>query len=137
METFLYTRLRHGVADCTTTYPLEPKTVPPLNQVLQATTASHLVSTLYHSLYTEARCPSCASRAKWATVLNYDITDKQWSYCCVQTEHVSSSSRLRTVHFKFLRRSYYTPDKLYHLGLRTSDNCDRCGAEAANFLHLA
>lgn len=136
MDTFLYIRLWQGIKEYTPSYPQEPQTTP-LHTILQSETATHVVSTLYYSIYANRALGQCTANGKWETDIGQQITDKQWTYCCTQTEQVSSSSRLRITHYKFLHRTYYTPAKMYKYKLRDNDQYDRCGREGADFLHLA
>lgn len=133
LHIFLYVRLRQGIRSFTPEFLQEPPTFAPLHMLLRAASPGHLVSILYHTIRTQQVEPPSSSRTKWNLELGYDITDDQWSYCCLQTEQISASARLRITHYKFLQSLYYTPVKMVRFNLRLTDNCARCGSPGLIF----
>lgn len=136
LDVFSYIRLRQGIRSITPGFPEEPRALAPMQHILGTNTASKLVSRIYNMIHTQRELLATQSRVRWEKELGIAMTDEQWEDCCLQTERVSASSRLRIIHYKFLHRLYYTPAKMYKYKFRDNDSCDRCHAERARFLHL-
>lgn len=137
IDLFLYIRLRQDVKAATPDFPKDPPTLTQLHNMLQTTSASHVVARLYWSILTSQLETLDRAREGWETELGGSLTDTHWTYCCQQIGGITASSRLRIIHFKFLLRMYDTLASLHRYNLRNNDKCDRCGAEGADFLHLA
>lgn len=137
LDLFYYIRIRQDMRTLTPGFPNEPMTCQSLHHILQQDTPSHVISRLYSMTQKAQKYTPLQAKARWERDLGTPITDDQWAYCCRQTQEVSASSRLRILHYKYLHRTYYTPERLFRLGLRDSSHCTRCRAENADFLHLA
>lgn len=137
LELFYYVRLRLDIRALTPAFPREPPVMPPLHAMLQQSSPAHVVSLLYRATQLNWDRPPAPAKDKWEVDLGHPITNAQWAFCCQQTEMISASSRFRLFHYKYLHRTYHTPDRLYRLKLRETYCCDRCGQAGAGFRHLA
>ena len=108
-----------------------------LTYMLRTTSPRRLIATLYQYSQKRRGIGEVKARVRWQEEMSMSISDMQWTYCCSAIRRVSSNSRHRLVHFKYIQRVYYTPQHLYQYGLRDTSACPRCGMEEAGFLHVA
>lgn len=73
MDTTLYVRLRQSIKEYTPSYPQEPQPLTPLHRILQSETATHVVSTLYHSIYFNRALGRCTAKGKWEADIGQEI----------------------------------------------------------------
>lgn len=75
-------------------------------------------------------------RGAWEAGLERSITDEQWAKCCTVTQEVSLNNRHKLLHFKFLRRIYFTPAMTHKIDPSKPHNYRKCSAPQADFAHL-
>ena len=56
-----------------------------------------------------------ALKKTWEKDLNITLDDGEWDMIC---KNVKTVSRVRLIQFKIIQRFYWTPSRLYRLGLK-------------------
>ncbi len=76
-----------------------------------------------------------ALRRIWSNDLNLSLSDEDWSRICRNCKTVSRNLGVRLIQFKILNRFYWTPSRLFRLGLKDSAKCWKCEREDGDLMH--
>lgn len=131
-DMLLYYQIRSACRSKFPTFPNPPPTLAALENILVVEHGYKLITCIYNT--THLVTPEAKKR--WEEDLGSTISEKQWQGICGQLKLLSSSYRLKRIHFKYIHRIYRTPVYLHRMGLRTDDRCWRCGDTQAGFLHV-
>lgn len=134
---FQYHRIRHSMAQLVGRDLAEPPEVKELSFVIKSETPKQLVSSIYKIAQSHRLYKYTKARLAWQADLNVVIDDAMWTYCCANIKSISLHGRHRLIHFKFINRVYYTPERLHRYGLKEDASCEHCKCELADFMHLA
>lgn len=105
--------------------------------LLRSASLNKMICTIYDLSQEFRRTQSTKARLEWQSDLGVVLDDSTWWYCCEVTQHFSLNGRHRLIHFKFLNRVYYTPERLFQYRLRDTADCERCRAGMTGFMHVA
>lgn len=136
-ELLLYYQLRSACKRRYPGFPEAPPTLAALEDVLSNASSRRLITRIYRATQNATPVPHTDSRMAWVREADIQISEKQWTFCCTQLEHLSPNYRLRLIHFNYLHRTYRTPLQLVRMGLSTDASCWRCGEREATFYHLS
>lgn len=81
----------------------------PLTLILNSSDNTHLVSQLYHLTLTLLLQRDIRARLAWEADIGKPLQDKEWAFCCAQTRYISPNYKHKLLHYKYIRRNYYTP----------------------------
>lgn len=82
------------------------------------------------------RGPIAALQKTWEGDLNLTFSDEDWNGICKNIKAVSRDARVRLIQFKIMHRFYWTPSKLFRLGLLSTSECWRCRSEEGTLIHV-
>lgn len=134
---FQFHRIRHAMTQLLGEDLIEPPEVKELTYIIKTDTAKQIVTNIYKLALSHRIHKYTKARLAWQSDLKVIIDDTMWTYCCNNTKSISLHGRHRLIHFKYINRVYYTPERLHRYGLRDDATCDRCRFSSADFLHLA
>lgn len=134
---FTYYRLQGAIKKFYPTYPREPPQFTTLQRLITEPRSTHLVSKLYTQLQEEIGANNQKTLDRWNNILDDPLTKEEWQTCGIMTSMLMPNGNLQLLYYKYLHQTYHTPARLYKHGLRSDARCQRCGAENADFLHLA
>lgn len=137
MSTFTYSRLRAANKALYPCFPDEPPTLAALQLIYTTQTGTKMITRLYNASEADKVDVSVGPVGKWNAILPQTLSENEWETCCNLTGQFTANGNLRLIHYKYVHQLYYTPAQLYKYGLRDSHCCRRCGADKADFYHLA
>ena len=79
--------------------------------------------------------PIAALQKTWERDLNLTFSDEDWNRICRNIKVVSRDARVRLIQFKIMHRFYWTPSRLFRLGLSSTSHCWRCKSEEGTLIH--
>lgn len=97
-----------------------------LNKPVNLQTASIFYKTLLRNK--GAVCDGL--RLTWQKDLNIEISEEGWSNIIPNLGWATRDARSKFIHSKTIYRYYFTPSKLFKMGLIQSDACWKCGTNA-------
>lgn len=80
--------------------------------------------------------PIAALQKTWERDLNLTFSDEDWNGICKNIKGVSRDARVRLIQFKIMHRFYWTPTRLFRLGLLSTSDCWRCKSEEGTLIHV-
>lgn len=137
LQRFQFHRIHRALLERLGSDLQEPPDVPELTYIIKTQAPTRLISNLYKIAMSHRANKYTKARLDWQRDLGTQMDDAMWRYCCVNTQKISLHGRHRLVHFKFLNRTYYTPERMHRYGLSESADCPRCYYSPADFMHLA
>ena len=74
-------------------------------------------------------------RIIWQVDLNCEISEEKWSNMTSKVGWATRDIRSKFIHYKIIHRYYYTPVKLFRMGLVQDKRCWKCKGDNGTFLH--
>ena len=74
-------------------------------------------------------------RLIWQIDLNLEISEEKWRHLVSNVGWATRDIRSKFTHYKIIHRYYYTPVKLFRMGLIEDKRCWKCKGEDGTFLH--
>ena len=91
---------------------------------------------IYYEL-TQRKCePPTGRWHKWITDLDLDLNELDWLDSLPTLHMCTTSTRLRSLGYRFMLRDVLTNNRLVHMGKVNSDLCYICNKEVETILHL-
>ena len=81
---------------------------------------------------------SCSERILrwwWCSGLNEEITVEEWHDICLQCQVQTINLRFKLLQYKWVRRTYITPELLHCIYPNTPDACVKCGIHKVSLFH--
>uniref|UniRef100_A0A8C5WLI0 Reverse transcriptase domain-containing protein n=1 Tax=Leptobrachium leishanense TaxID=445787 RepID=A0A8C5WLI0_9ANUR len=100
------------------------------------TPLKHGISTIYRMLQTAQPQSAPPFEHKWDRILDIVISDDQWRDTYELAHRGSPQARLQSNSYKVITQWYCTPALLFRIGLRTTQECWRCGDAVGTYLHI-
>lgn len=97
---------------------------------------NHKASTIYtNSIYlTSSSCNNL--RLIWQRDLNCQIDEDTWKQIVADNGKYIKDTRGKFTQYKILHRYYWTPCRLFKVGLISTNTCWNCKTEMGTFIHL-
>ena len=77
-----------------------------------------------------------AFKKTWERNLSITLDDEEWDRICRNIKTMSRDVRVRLIQFKIMHRFYWTPSRLFRIGLKDTPNCWKCKTEDGQLLHV-
>lgn len=74
-------------------------------------------------------------RLAWIEDLHTDISEVEWEKACLQTQTISINIRYKLTQYKWLIRTYITPERLNIFNPNIPDTFIKCGTERGTWYH--
>lgn len=97
---------------------------------------SHKASTFYKNSISVISSICDHLRIIWQRDLNCEISKDLWSQIIAQNGRYVKDARGKFIQYKILHRYYWTPCRLFKIGLTNNNLCWKCAKEMGTFLHL-
>lgn len=68
--------------------------------------------------------------------MNLTLDDREWDMICKNVKTLSRDARVRLIQFKIINHFYWTPSRLYRLGLKATSNCWRCKSGEGHLVYV-
>lgn len=75
-------------------------------------------------------------RIIWQRDLNCEISEEVWNQIIAQNGRYVKEARGKFIQYKVLHRYYWTPCRLFKVGLTNNDLCWKCTKEMGTYLHV-
>lgn len=107
----------------------------PIVDCLQSS-VNHRASGFYNNTVclTSSSCEHL--RLIWQRDLECNIDEDTWEHILADSGKYIREVRCKFIQFKILHRFYWTPSRLFRIGLINSSTCWKCKKETGTFLHL-
>lgn len=74
-------------------------------------------------------------RVIWQKDLNKDINEDVWKDIVSNVGRATRDARSKFIHYKIVHRYYFTPNKLFRMGLAQDNKCWKCSKEVGTLFH--
>ena len=74
-------------------------------------------------------------RVIWQRDFGMDIDEGVWQDVISNVGRATRDARNKFIHYKIVHRYYFTPNKLFKMGLTKDNKCWKCNREMGTFLH--
>ena len=109
----------------------------PRDKILQVLGKGHELAKYYKMLMEgEGETGTAALRLSWERELGVTYDEQEWAKVCGNSVTLSRELRVRLIQFKILHRLYWTPSRLFRLGLKDSATCWNCGVGGGTMIHV-
>ena len=134
---FRYLQLRHMLVGLLGSSTSVPQNAEILDKVLKAFGKGHEAS-VYYSMMIQTLGDGAISALKktWERDLNLTLNDEDWDRICKNVKVMSRDARVRLIQFKIIHRFYWTPSRMFRLGLLPTSKCWRCKSEEGHLVHV-
>ena len=95
----------------------------------------HSASTFYREIMDLQSVKTENLRLIWQTDLNCEISEEKWMKIISNVGWATRDIRSKFTHYKIIHRYYYTPVKLFRMGLVEDKRCWKCKGSIGTFLH--
>lgn len=134
---FRYLQLRHLLLKIFGSSTTAPKAAELLDKVLKSFGKGHEASVYYSLLIQDLGNEAMTGlKLTWERDLNLTLDDKEWERICKNIKALSRDARVRLIQFKIIHRFYWTPSRLFRIGLKDTPNCWRCKSEEGHLMHV-
>ena len=93
----------------------------------------HSAATMYKNIMVLQSTKNENLRLIWQRDLGCEISEAKWSNIISKVGWASRDIRSKFIHYKVLHRFYYTPVKLFRMGLVEDKRCWKCKGEDGTF----
>lgn len=133
---YRYLQLRHLLMGTFRSDTSAPKPAGFLEEVLICYTLGGKASTYYSQMIRSVGDGALqALKLTWERDLSLTLEDDEWDMICKNIRAVSRDARVRLIQFKIIHRFYWTPSRMFRLGILDSPKCWRCKAEDGHLVH--
>lgn len=134
---FRYLQLRHMLVGIFRSGAAVPQNAEFLDKIIKSYGKGHEAAVYYSMMIqTLGNGPISALQKTWERDLNLTFSDEEWNRICRSVKVVSRDARVRLIQFKIIHRFYWTPSRLFRLGLLPTSNCWRCKSEEGDLVHV-
>lgn len=134
---FRYLQLRHLLSGIFGDNTSAPKAPDLLNDVIKNYGRGHEASKYYSMLINnQDNGAISALKTIWEKDLNLSWEAEEWENIFKNIKLMSRDAKIRLMQFKIMHRFYWTPSRLYRLGLSQTPNCWRCKSEQGDLIHV-
>ncbi len=134
---YRYLQLRHAVVGIFGSGAPVPQSAELLDNIIKSYGKGHEAAVYYSMMMqTLGNGPIIALQKAWERDLNLAFSDEEWNRICKNVKVVSRDARVRLIQFKIIHRFYWTPSRLFRLGLLSTPNCWRCKSEEGTLVHV-
>lgn len=133
---FRYLQLRHLLCETFGSTTQLPELADAHCRIFSLYGKGHEASMYYSWLIQNiGEANSQALKKIWERDLNIILDDKEWQGILKNAKMASRDARIRLIQFKIVHRFYWTPSRLFKLGLKDTPLCWRCKAETGDLAH--
>ena len=91
----------------------------------------------YYTMFLEVSASgTVVSKAPWERDLGVSISDEEWDGILGNGRKLSRELRTRLIQFKIINRIYWTPSRLFRIGLNENSNCWKCQDVDGSLFHM-
>lgn len=136
-EFWRYLQLRHALQGIYGSSLHPPKPADKLDKILQVLGKGHEAAKYYKMLMEgEGEIGIAALRLSWERDLGVTYDKQEWAKVCGNSRTMSRDLRVRLIQFKILHRFYWTPSRLFRLGLKDSASSWKCCVGGGTMIHV-
>lgn len=132
---YRFLQLRHLLVGIFGSSTSTPEDAGFLDRVLTIYGRRHEASVYYSMLSrTLGNRALAALKVTWEKDLGQSL-EEDWDRICANIKKLSRDARVRLMQFKILHRFYWTPSRMFKIGISDSPNCWRCKSEEGHLIH--
>ena len=106
-----------------------------LKIILDMPPVMHTASTFYKNIMEMQSVKTENLRLIWQRDLGCEISEEKWSNIVSKVGWATRDIKSKFIHYKIIHRFYYTPMKLFRMGLVEDKRCWKCKGDDGTFLH--
>lgn len=97
---------------------------------------AHTASVCYNLIINATSDNCCSLKLIWQRDLGVDFDEGEWSKIMANVGKNIREARGKFIHYKVVHRYYYTPSRLYRMGIAENGLCWKCKETDGTFLHM-
>lgn len=106
-----------------------------LQSLFDLPSTMHRASVFYKEIMELQKVNTKNLRLIWQRDLECEISKEKWNNIVSKVGWATRDIRSKFTHYKIIHRYYYTPVKLFRMGLVEDKRCWKCKGEIGTFLH--
>lgn len=103
--------------------------------VLKHINGKHQISTLYKALVSYEEESINDRRNAWSLEIKENIEETEWAIACSNAQSQTINTRMELLQYKWLMRTYITPEMVNKWSPGTPDTCVECLTEKGSPIH--